>query len=99
MSVLSYFSGIESVWLNKLVTKLTSSNSRSAKSGNVYIMGAGPGDAELITVKGQRLINTADVVLYDWLVSDELLKTLPKKAQRVFVGKLGGKHSMNQANI
>ncbi|ATG77893.1 uroporphyrinogen-III C-methyltransferase [Pseudoalteromonas sp. 1_2015MBL_MicDiv] len=99
MSVLSYFSGIENVWLNKLVTKLTSSNSRSVKSGNVYIIGAGPGDAELITVKAQRLINTADVVLYDWLVSDDLLKTLPKKAQRVFVGKREGKHSMTQANI
>ena len=99
MSVLSYFSGIENVWLNKLVTKLTSSNDRSAKSGNVYIIGAGPGDAELITVKAQRLINTADVVLYDWLVSDDLLKTLPKKAQRVFVGKRAGKHSMTQANI
>ena len=46
MSVLSYFSGIENVWLNKLVAKLTSSNSRSAKSGNVYIIGAGPGDTQ-----------------------------------------------------
>ncbi|MBG9990386.1 uroporphyrinogen-III C-methyltransferase [Pseudoalteromonas sp. NZS37] len=99
MSVLSYFSGIENVWLNKLVAKLTSSNSRSAKSGNVYIIGAGPGDAELITVKAQRLINTADIVLYDWLVSDDLLKTLPNKALRVFVGKRAGKHSMTQANI
>lgn len=102
MSVLSYFSGIENVWLNKFVNKLTNGvklNRKGGKNGHVYIVGAGPGDAELITVKAQRLINTADVVLYDWLVSEDLLKTLPKKAQRVFVGKRAGMHSMTQANI
>lgn len=102
MSVLSYFSGIENGWLNKFVNKLTNGvklNRKGGKNGHVYIVGAGPGDAELITVKAQRLINTADVVLYDWLVSEDLLKTLPKKAQRVFVGKRAGMHSMTQANI
>jgi uroporphyrin-III C-methyltransferase len=99
MSVLSYFSGLENVWLNKFVTKFTRTEERNAKRGNVYLIGAGPGDAELITVKAQRLINTADVVLYDWLVSDDLLATLPKKAQRVFVGKRAGQHSMPQATI
>lgn len=102
MSVLSYFSGIENGWLNKFTNKLTNGvklTSKRGKNGHVYIIGAGPGDAELITVKAQRLIQTADVVLYDWLVSEDLLKTLPKKAQRVFVGKRAGMHSMTQANI
>lgn len=102
MSVLSYFSGIENGWLNKFTNKLTNGvklTSKRGKNGHVYIIGAGPGDAELITVKAQRLIQTADVVLYDWLVSEDLLKTLPKKAQRVFVGKRAGMHSMTQTNI
>lgn len=102
MSVLSYFSGVENIWLNKVINKLTNGvkfTDKKAKNGHVYIIGAGPGDAELITVKAQRLIQSADIILYDWLVSEDLLSTLPKKAQRVFVGKRAGKHSMSQANI
>lgn len=102
MSVLSYFSDVENIWLNKVINKLTSVvkfTDKKAKNGHVYIIGAGPGDAELITVKAQRLIQSADIILYDWLVSEDLLNTLPKKAQRVFVGKRAGKHSMSQANI
>jgi len=102
MSVLSYFSGVENIWLNKVINKLTNGvkfTDKKAKNGHVYIIGAGPGDAELITVKAQRLIQSADIILYDWLVSEDLLNTLPKKAQRVFVGKRAGKHSMSQANI
>ena len=102
MSVLSYFSGIESPWLNKFVNKLTQNTKHKAehpKSGHVYLIGAGPGDAELITVKAQRHIAAADVVLYDSLVSEALLNTIPKHAQRVYVGKRAGKHSMPQAAI
>ncbi|ATG58443.1 MULTISPECIES: uroporphyrinogen-III C-methyltransferase [Pseudoalteromonas] len=102
MSVLSYFSGVENICLNKVINKLTNGvkfTDKKAKNGHVYIIGAGPGDAELITVKAQRLIQSADIILYDWLVSEDLLSTLPKKAQRVFVGKRAGKHSMSQANI
>ncbi len=100
--MLSYFSGVENIWLNKVINKLTNGvkfTDKKAKNGHVYIIGAGPGDAELITVKAQRLIQSADIILYDWLVSEDLLNTLPKKAQRVFVGKRAGKHSMSQANI
>ena len=100
--MLSYFSGVENIWLNKVINKLTNGvkfTDKKAKNGHVYIIGAGPGDAELITVKAQRLIQSADIILYDWLVSEDLLHTLPKKAQRVFVGKRAGKHSMSQANI
>ena len=100
--MLSYFSGVENIWLNKVINKITNGvkfTDKKAKNGHVYIIGAGPGDAELITVKAQRLIQSADIILYDWLVSEDLLSTLPKKAQRVFVGKRAGKHSMSQANI
>jgi uroporphyrin-III C-methyltransferase len=101
MSVLSYFSGIESQWLVKFINKTTAvrAKMRKAKSGQVHLIGAGPGDAELITVKAQRIMQSADVVLYDWLVSDELMKTLPRRCKRVFVGKRAGKHSMMQADI
>ncbi|WP_338366541.1 uroporphyrinogen-III C-methyltransferase [uncultured Pseudoalteromonas sp.] len=102
MSVLSYFSGIESLWLNKFVNKLTHGTKHKAKhkkNGQVYLIGAGPGDAELITVKAQRLIAAADVVLFNSLVSEALLNTLPKHAQQVYVGKRAGKHSMPQAAI
>lgn len=100
--MLSYFSDVENIWLNKVINKLTNGvkfTDKKAKNGHVSIIGAGPGDAELITVKAQRLIQSADIILYDWLVSEDLLNTLPKKAQRVFVGKRAGKHSMSQANI
>lgn len=69
------------------------------KVGEVYLIGAGPGDPELLTVKALKLLNQADVVLYDWLVSDELMAMLPSNVQKVFVGKKAGKHSMAQQNI
>ncbi|MBQ4832549.1 uroporphyrinogen-III C-methyltransferase [Pseudoalteromonas sp. MMG010] len=102
MSVLSYFSGIESLWFNRLINKpnqTTHDNTYKGKPGKVYLIGAGPGDPELITVKANRLMQAADIVLYDWLVSDELIKTLPRKCKRVFVGKRAGKHSMKQNEI
>lgn len=65
----------------------------------VYIVGAGPGDAELITVKGLRTIQQADVILYDRLINDDLLKEAKKDAQLIFCGKLPGKHAMIQDQI
>ncbi len=72
---------------------------KSNKSGKVYLIGAGPGDPELITVKGLRLAHQCDVVLYDSLIPDEIMVTLPQSVERVFVGKRGGKHSMEQEEI
>jgi uroporphyrinogen III methyltransferase/synthase len=65
----------------------------------VYLVGAGPGDPQLITVKGQRLLERADVVLYDRLAHPRLLDLAPATAERIYVGKKGADHSMVQAEI
>ncbi|QSX34387.1 uroporphyrinogen-III C-methyltransferase [Shewanella avicenniae] len=67
--------------------------------GKVYLLGSGPGDADLLTVKAWRLLKTADVVLYDALVSDEILALIPASAEKIKVGKRAGKHSAAQAEI
>lgn len=63
------------------------------------LIGAGPGDPELITLKGIRTLATADAVLYDALISTELLKFVPAHAKKVFVGKRAGSHSYTQDQI
>lgn len=67
--------------------------------GEVFIVGAGPGDPELLTLKAHRLIQSADVVLFDWLVSEDLLRLIPASATRQFVGKRCGQHSFEQQTI
>ncbi|WP_439473376.1 uroporphyrinogen-III C-methyltransferase [Algoriphagus formosus] len=62
----------------------------------VTLVGAGPGDPELMTLKGILALNTADVVLYDALIDPVLLKHAPKSAIKIFVGKRVGKHSKPQ---
>ncbi len=65
-------------------------------SPKVTLVGAGPGDPELITLKAILALNTADVVLYDALIDPVLLKHAPATALKIFVGKRVGKHSMPQ---
>jgi uroporphyrin-III C-methyltransferase len=65
----------------------------------VTLVGAGPGDPELITLKAVLALNKADVVLYDALVDRSLLKHAPNKAIKIFVGKRVGKHSCPQDEI
>jgi uroporphyrin-III C-methyltransferase len=68
-------------------------------SGKVFLVGAGPGDAELLTVKAVRLLKQADAVLYDELVSPEILKLVSPFAQLHNVGKLCGKKKITQPEI
>ncbi|MBN2982700.1 MULTISPECIES: uroporphyrinogen-III C-methyltransferase [Cohnella] len=69
------------------------------KPGYVSIVGAGPGDPELITLKALRRIEAADVLLYDRLVSEELLDYAREDAVRVYCGKAPGRHAMPQERI
>ena len=67
--------------------------------GKVYIVGAGPGDVDLITVKGLRCIQQADVILYDRLINNDLLTYAKSGAKLIFCGKLPNRHAMIQENI
>ena len=67
--------------------------------GTVYLVGAGCGQADLITVRGLRLLRACEVLVYDDLIAEELLREVPKRAQRIYVGKRYGKHSMSQEEI
>ena len=65
----------------------------------VTLVGAGPGDPDLISVKGMKAVMAADVVLYDALVSPEILRQAPKHAELVFVGKRADSHRYDQKEI
>jgi uroporphyrin-III C-methyltransferase len=67
--------------------------------GKVYLVGAGPGDPELLTVKALRLLRSADAVLYDDLVSSEIVELIPPAVQRQNVGKRCGHKTMRQEEI
>lgn len=69
------------------------------KRGIVYLVGAGPGDPGLLTVKGQTLLRRADVVVYDHLVSPKLLKECPRSARLIYVGKESDRHTTHQQTI
>jgi uroporphyrinogen III methyltransferase/synthase len=69
------------------------------KSGKVYLVGAGPGDPGLMTVRGLQLLRAAQVVVYDKLVNPILLEEVSAEAQRFFVGKQAGSHCIAQSEI
>jgi uroporphyrin-III C-methyltransferase len=78
---------------------MISKNTNNTKEPRITLVGAGPGDAELITLKGIKALQTADVVLYDALVNEEILTFAPANATKVYVGKRSGDHSFSQDNI
>ncbi|ODN70812.1 siroheme synthase CysG [Methylobrevis pamukkalensis] len=67
--------------------------------GRVTIVGAGPGDAEFLTIKAVRALQSADVILFDDLVSDDVLELARREAKRMLVGKRGGRESCRQEDI
>jgi uroporphyrinogen III methyltransferase / synthase len=69
------------------------------RKGKVYLVGAGPGDPGLLTLKGQRCLQRAEVVIYDYLANERLLGYAPPGAERIYVGKRAGEHSVPQDEI
>ena len=67
--------------------------------GEVFLVGTGPGDPDLLTVKAARLIREAEVVLYDNLVTEEIMALVPATAERIYVGKKRSDHAMRQEAI
>lgn len=70
-----------------------------ARPGWVYLVGAGPGDPELLTLRAARLLLEADVLVYDNLVSKEVLDCVPPETERVYVGKKASNHALPQEGI
>jgi len=66
------------------------------KKGKVYIVGAGPGDPGLVTVKGIRCIEEAEVIVFDHLVNEELLSFARPDVRLIYAGKQGGDHTLVQ---
>ena len=82
--------------LNEIESKL---RAIKPSCGHVTLVGAGPGDAELLTLKAVRALQAADVILFDDLVSDDVLELARREAKRMLVGKRGGRESCKQEDI
>ncbi len=67
--------------------------------GKVYLVGAGPGDPKLLTLRAAELLAKADIIIYDRLVGSSILKLAPKSAKKMYVGKRSGKHEVPQDKI
>ncbi len=68
-------------------------------SGIIYLVGAGPGDPGLITLRGVECLRQAQVVVYDYLANEQLLNHAPEDAERIYAGKIGGRHNQDQEEI
>lgn len=66
------------------------------KYGKVYLVGSGPGDPELLTIKARRLIDTADVVIFDQLPGKAILDSIPQNTEKIDAGKFAGDHKLSQ---
>ncbi|HSQ92687.1 MAG TPA: uroporphyrinogen-III C-methyltransferase, partial [Methanoregula sp.] len=67
--------------------------------GKVYLVGSGPGGTAFLTERGRAVIDRADVVLFDQLPGEEILASLPKRAEKIDCGKYGGRHTLEQDEI
>lgn len=93
-----FFSGQQHRAMKRLEAKLENAQDQPPL-GEVYLVGAGPGDPDLLTFRALRLMQQAEVVLYDRLVAPELISLVRKDAEQIFVGKEPGRHAMPQEEI
>lgn len=82
-----------------LINRSHADEKAETTTGVVHIVGAGPGDPDLLTIKALRLLQRADVILYDRLVSDEILALARRDAERLYVGKAKSNHAVPQDEI
>ena len=68
-------------------------------NGKVYLVGAGPGDYKLLTIKGLEAIRNSDVIIYDRLINNNLLKEAKQNCEFIYVGKESSNHTLSQENI
>lgn len=95
-----YLAGDEDGAIARLKSDLRYARKGSFPSlGEVYLVGAGPGDPDLLTFSALRLMQRADVVLYDRLIGEEILSLVRRDAERIYVGKLPKDHTMEQDDI
>lgn len=93
------YAGQEETAQARILERLQSKQAATNKTGEVYLVGAGPGDPDLLTLRALRLMYKADVVLYDRLVSPEIMLKLRPDAEKIHVGKQRSQHTLPQESI
>lgn len=93
------FAGREVDARSRFKTELEQAEREGTGSGMVYLVGAGPGDPDLLTFRAMRIMQLADVIVYDRLVSPEILELVRRDAEKIYAGKQRNEHSMPQEGI
>lgn len=94
-----FYSGKENEAEARLKDAILNNSENQGITGEVYLVGAGPGDPDLLTFRALRLMQQADIVVYDRLVSDEILELVRRDAEKIYVGKQRNNHSLAQESI